>query len=725
MADIRLQAVHSVPASGPRGAGASDGGALDMADLLAGLGDEKQLMRERALLALRKWLGSSGANEDLGTVVDALLGALEKEAGAGHAEEQMWQLRCGLLLALRDVVLYLETHRVDPANGKDVSAVLKPQDEERMVQQAMIGVGRAELRERQAGAQLLGAMAKLRGAIVWRQTGDALLGSVEASFELDEKQRSQESAELVKRTANDSALQKSGTQLLHDTEGWRNLETSLSAVRCIFEACGAQIFMMASSESPASGDNVHARLLPLVLRAREHTNRFVRETALFVLTALVVGASECDQAKKDAQDTSLLALAERVAESIARGLDDNWSQVRFAGCVCAREFMSRLDPSHREAFYPLLLARMCLNRHYVAEGVRLYSQTSWKLVMGSQGRQTLTEYIANVVAYYTTQCDADNHAVREAACQAFSELATKLPDEAAVIPFIPSMLGALVNCFKDESWPVRDCACTASAQIVSRFGALSENGGAEACASFLPELHSLWVAHLADNIPTVRANSARALAELAAVFDGDHALCGAKRAVAECRALLPRVHEQPRDSKRYAAAQDTQFGASHKLARDNDPQLHENQTMYSCGSLAPKLKRGGGCMDHGFARHKQPWEETDGALRLFGALHRVHNKSIHPCAELLGDFVQLAAQMNTEFAHAPYLIETLWLSLIEALPAISKEQLEPFVAALLSPLHAAEKCNHPLAENAARSAGTKLRSKLGFTAWKQAHEAEQ
>jgi len=29
---------------------------------------------------------------------------------------------------------------------------------------------------------------------------------------------------------------------------------------------------------------------------------------------------------------------------------------------------------------------------------------------------------------------------------------------------------------------------------------------------------------------------------------------------------------------------------------------HENKVLYSCGSLAPKLKRGGGCMDHGFHR---------------------------------------------------------------------------------------------------------------------------
>ena len=40
--------------------------------------------------------------------------------------------------------------------------------------------------------------------------------------------------------------------------------------------------------------------------------------------------------------------------------------------------------------------------------------------------------------------------------------------------------------------------------------------------------------------------------------------------------------------------------------------------MYSCGSLAPKLKRGGGggCMDHQFHKPAQPWEKSEGYNRL-------------------------------------------------------------------------------------------------------------
>ena len=34
--------------------------------------------------------------------------------------------------------------------------------------------------------------------------------------------------------------------------------------------------------------------------------------------------------------------------------------------------------------------------------------------------------------------------------------------------------------------------------------------------------------------------------------------------------------------------------------------------MYSCGSLAPKLKRGGGCMHSDYRKPTEPWEVADG-----------------------------------------------------------------------------------------------------------------
>ena len=55
----------------------------------------------------------------------------------------------------------------------------------------------------------------------------------------------------------------------------------------------------------------------------------------------------------------------------------------------------------------------CLNRYYVAEGVRLYNQETWSRVLGNTGREVVAQYIKEVVNYYTLQSEAENHAVRE------------------------------------------------------------------------------------------------------------------------------------------------------------------------------------------------------------------------------------------------------------------------------------------------------------------------
>ena len=44
--------------------------------------------------------------------------------------------------------------------------------------------------------------------------------------------------------------------------------------------------------------------------------------------------------------------------------------------------------------------------------------------------------------------------------------------------------------------------------------------------------------------------------------------------------------------------------------------------MYSCGSLAPKMKRGGGgCMDHQFHKPAQPWEKSEGYTNTYLQVH--------------------------------------------------------------------------------------------------------
>ena len=57
----------------------------------------------------------------------------------------------------------------------------------------------------------------------------------------------------------------------------------------------------------------------------------------------------------------------------------------------------------KEAVMRIIVPGMCLNRYYVAEGVRLYSQETWQLVMGDQGRAVVAKNIQAVVPYYIAQ----------------------------------------------------------------------------------------------------------------------------------------------------------------------------------------------------------------------------------------------------------------------------------------------------------------------------------
>lgn len=161
-------------------------------------------------------------------------------------------------------------------------------------------------------------------------------------------------------------------------------------------------------------------------------------------------------------------LSEGLAKHIARGLGDNWSQVRFAASVAARSFCLGTDSNdgtaevraYAIAQFSVLVPRMCLNRYYVAEGVRLYSIESWALVMKAEGKALLARHIAETVTYYVSQSNADNHAVREAACHCIAEIALKV-DTAAVRPHVTELIDVRLPQFCCEK-RVRETGLTRS-----------------------------------------------------------------------------------------------------------------------------------------------------------------------------------------------------------------------------------------------------------------------
>jgi HEAT repeat len=100
---------------------------------------------------------------------------------------------------------------------------------------------------------------------------------------------------------------------------------------------------------------------------------------------------------------------------------------------------------------------------------------------------------------------ANNHVVREGACHCIAEMAAKV-DPAAVASHVPVLLTALLSCFADESWPVRDAACVATGRFAAAFP--------QQCRPQLDTLYERWFKHLAEPIWSVREDSAAALGQV-------------------------------------------------------------------------------------------------------------------------------------------------------------------------------------------------------------------
>ena len=117
---------------------------------------------------------------------------------------------------------------------------------------------------------------------------------------------------------------------------------------------------------------------------------------------------------------------------------------------------------------------MCLNRYYVAAGVRQYSNETWRLLFAKNGKDYLIKNAKEVSNFYCNQTMSEDQSDREAACHCIAEIASKLavigPDEKiAFKPHIESLLASLLFCLRDESWLVRDAACVATGIFVACF----------------------------------------------------------------------------------------------------------------------------------------------------------------------------------------------------------------------------------------------------------------
>lgn len=394
----------------------------------------------------------------------------------------------------------------------------------------------------------------------------------------------------------------------------------------------------------------------------------------------------------------------------------------MAASVLCRTLLLQVVASSDDAIlqthiYPQLLPRMCLNRFYLAQGVKLYSQETWKILFGggNKGPQMVAQYAGAVSRYYAKMADADNHCVREAACQAIAELAEKIgtsPDyKQFLAPHVPLLLQALVMCFFDESWPVRDEASLACGTFAKAYP--------DECRPELPSLLERWVEQLTDQIWSVREDAAIALADAIRAYGSDVL----DKLLPLLRELIPSARKQPAQTR------------EEMLARHNDPEAHTGSQMYSCGSLAPKLgrgsavannKKGGPCGSNcNMTRDRMPWEATDGCIYMLKELFKLSSEDVtsllvtddvlHPRFEEMIDVCRVK-----HFPQGEDLRATLWRAVPEMAAAVGKQRFKRvfldtpgFLDLLMSTLEDRNGDTSQLARHAASQCAMQLASLVG------------
>lgn len=577
-----------------------------------------------------------------------------KHLARNYVSESRWESKLGFLIGAKTFV-------------KSDSVAIEDDLRRDLISAALVLLVDEEVRVRDASGQLLGALCHKLGPVVYEEAQSATMQLIKKNLDRKEEEE---------KEGGDGGG-KSAENIFHDTAGWKNLETSIKCLQYMVEGCG-------SAFQPFLDQN----LLDLVRVSLGHANRFVRETGYYTLTSFIKTGATHDGP----------AFGPQFADDIAQGLADNWSQVRLSASVACRELLLSVeDDASREEFYPTLLPRLCLNRYYMAEGVKLYCQETWRLSVGASGKILVEKYIDGIVEYYVRCTSADNHAVREAACQCIAELATKI-DKAVLAPHVEKLLQTLLECFRDDSWPVRDCACVAAGSFVKSFP--------EESKAQLETLFNLFLSNLKDPISSVRQGAALAIANCVRAYQDEifH------RVVDVIGDGLSGLKEQPAESERYRDLSNTSDFGVVKQLRDNDVALHENQPMYSCGSLAPKMGRGGGCSDSRFQKAAEPWEFADGCVHLHAELTALSEYG-QALAKLLVSLSEATRVRHFTMHHS------LLSTVLKRLPAVAenlgKRLFKPFLEEFMDGIFYACESENGLAKAAGEQVVVFLSGYLG------------
>jgi len=407
---------------------------------------------------------------------------------------------------------------------------------------------------------------------------------------------------------------------------------------------------------------VQSDLFQLLCECTNHSNRFIREAAFYIASAILSASVQS-------------GLSSDFAALIFRGISDNWSQVRMASSLAARSFLLALEPQEREKYFDLLLPPICVNRYYIAAGVRIHNQETWRMLFPSGGVEMVEKHIGSFSDFYRRQIAADNHAVREAACACIAELASKCAEDSLANHSGP-LLDSLIDCFGDDSWPVRDAACIAAGNFVKALPQRTANQH--------EVLYDKFLENCMDPIASVRQGGAAALATLAAANVEFF-----PRILSQLSFNFAGLKDQSATSTKFGRLEPGpgQFGVVRRIQQGEDE--GENNTMYSCGSLAPKMKAksqlGTGCSAcTKFTRDEEAWERCDGAIVLLAEMTKNDNlpaENVQKLGAMVDEMTETLCRYKHFDAHHQ-LHETACKQILHMAKALGKRAIKERLAGI-------------------------------------------
>ncbi|XP_048516398.1 uncharacterized protein LOC105690948 isoform X2 [Athalia rosae] len=617
-----------------------------------------KLERDRAISDLNKTLPASS-----GTIIqeikDALVNAVKNKGSS-------WEIKYGCLLGAKTVTNYLnienENDQVFINKYKDTAIQYLVDDEPRV---------------RLAAGEVLGALCAKTGPLLYSEIKTPLVNLLLSQID----SQSTDQHQIIHKIATSSKSNEI-TELHETSSASSTLETTLKCFQNLVESYGYQFQPFIDFE-----------LLNLVFRSTKHSCRFVRETAFYLCASLVASGEDDSMYDYEKHDNAVVdSYGNEFAHHLSSGLSDNWSQVRLAASIATRKFLMALPIAQsREAYYPELLPKICLNRYYVAEGVRNYSQETWRQVTGADGKILVEKFINETVEYYIIATESHNHPVREAACSCIAELATKIDPE-CVRSHVGRLLSTLGVCFADDSWPVRDAACLACGSLIQTFPQESQ--------AALPSLYPMFYRNLEDPIASVRQGAAIGLSNTVRAYGGLILTEIQQRIIMG----LNGVRNQPDSSLQFLEPNsrlNTTYTSNRRCPQVTDPTNDVPMSKHSKNYHGDLTSR----------RPSEPWELADGCIYLLGELAMIGGPALYVVTEVL----PLLAEVSKLHHYRSHL--QLLENLCKTLPIIGtnagKKYTKSFVQEFFDPIFYALESENALTSSAASQCLNTLSSLIG------------